>query len=107
MLCLLLLPLPAVADFALHEVKSWPSHNVIRLLTGGGIGFALGSACLALATDHILVGATILGWLAVLEFLAAALLQRAGLLDGFVRRYADGARKTTGAVAVLPHRRQQ
>lgn len=89
-----LLPLPSVVDFTAHELDLWRSNNAKRLASGVLLGFVVGVSGYAILDGYIFVGVLVIAWLAILEFAVALTLRYAGRLDGYIKRYEKGVRKS-------------
>lgn len=89
----ILLPLPAVVDFTIHELGYWKSSNYWRLVTGLLLGFACGNILTIFTKGAYLATAFLIIWLFFLEFAVAFVLLLAGKLEAFIGRYDVAVRR--------------
>jgi len=92
----LLLPIPAVIDFATHELGWWQSNNFVRWTSGVTLGFAIAWGMYTLFGSRAVQGIAMIAWLAALELTAAIILRAAGRLEQFIERYEKAVRHTVG-----------
>jgi len=93
LLAMMILPLPAVFDFSLHELNILKSNNPKRFVTGLMLGIPVAYSLAAFAGGHILCGIIVILWILLLEFGVALILNRNGHLEKLIKRYEAAVRK--------------
>ncbi|MEI6808772.1 MAG: DUF2085 domain-containing protein [bacterium] len=89
----ILLPIPAVADFLRHEGFGRPSNNARRCSTGLLIGVVCGMLLAAWRLGAPLVTFGAIAWLILLEFAVMLTLRATGTMDSYAARYEDAVVK--------------
>lgn len=92
-LLLVILPLPAVFNFAIHELGKIPNRNIWRLLTGFLLGCAIGIAVKEICNGLWLLGILFFLWLIVIEIIITLILNKAKVLQKFMEEYENGVYK--------------
>ena len=88
-----LLPIPAILNFTLTELKKLRNNGFKRFSTGALLGIVLGYAINQLIIGRFFIGILIILWFFILEMVVTIVLQRANILDDFFKKYEDGVYK--------------
>lgn len=91
----LLVPMPALLDFTLHEIGWWRGHNLMRLLTGGLFGAAVGDIVHGVVNGDVWRPVVGCAWIGLLATCVGAIMKSHGVLDEFLSRYECAVRRPT------------
>lgn len=86
----LILPLPAILNFTLHELGRIENKNYLRFFTGLALGVSIGIASSCLLKNSIIISLAIYIWIIFLEFIVAIILYKANVLEKFIEEYERG-----------------
>jgi len=93
LITVVVLPLPAIANFTLNELGKTKNNNIKRILTGFLLGITIGFALDYLICGNYLYGILIIFWIFFLEIIVTIILHKANILEYFIKQYEDGVYK--------------
>lgn len=89
-LVFMVVAVPGVLDFVIHEIGLGPSSSARRFLTGLLFGPFAAALLRAVVEGRLEQSVLFLGWFLLLQAASALALKRCGRLDQLLRRYEDG-----------------
>lgn len=89
-LVFMIMALPGVLDFTIHELGLGTSSSARRFITGVLFGPFAAALLRALVERRLEQSALFLGWFVLLQMTSALALKHFGRLDQLLRRYEDG-----------------
>ena len=88
-----ILPIPAILNFMLNELKFLINSNLKRLITGLLLGISIGILIKGFLKGDLILGFAILIWIIILEFIVVLILNKAKVLDKFIKEYENAVYK--------------
>ena len=88
-----ILPIPAILNFMLNELKFLINSNLKRLITGLLLGISIGILIKGFLKGDLILGFAILTWIIILEFIVVLILNKAKVLDKFIKEYENAVKK--------------
>ena len=88
-----ILPIPAILNFILNELGFLINSNLKRLITGLLLGISIGILIKGFLKGDLILGFAILTWIIILEFIVVLILNKAKVLDKFIKEYENAVYK--------------